>query len=302
MNLLYSKLPHFKGSDFFTIQANKMQKLAIWSLILILFSACNSQKQEITLLGRFDIQKDLLLAQFDCKTDVDDLHSVAGLGTLLRDVRFADINYHGVAGSYGTQEGLYVPANELFINTFGKRWSDAYANHDKALAEVTDLVTKVLKDGGNVWIPEAGQSDFSAAMVRNIQATMPKINTKERIHIVQHSDWNEKVTSAEALAFVKENTNYHKIDDGNFGNNGTPQFRSEGPVDWQSKLTNSGAIAGWNLAISIGDQYNGKDGRYENKDVTNGGLDFSDLSETCWIFGFEGLKDYDAFFDEFGKK
>ena len=33
--------------------------------------------------ARFDIDKDLLLIQFDCKTDVDDLHTAAALVTLL---------------------------------------------------------------------------------------------------------------------------------------------------------------------------------------------------------------------------
>jgi hypothetical protein len=30
-----------------------------------------------------------------------------------------------------------------------------------------------------------------------------------------------------------------------------------------------------------------------------GGLDFSDASETCWIFGFNDLEDSKAFFQEF---
>jgi hypothetical protein len=51
------------------------------------------------------------------------------------------------------------------------------------------------------------------------------------------------------------------------------------------------------MAISAGNEYNGSEGRYENKAVRKGGLDFSDLSETCWIFGLEDLKDAEAFFD-----
>lgn len=253
------------------------------------------------MLGMFDLERDLLLAQFDCKTDVDDLHSVAALGTLLKDERFAQVNYHAVAGTYGIQEGLYVPPNELFEVTFKDHWSDAHTNREQALAEVSTLVSEVLKNGGKVWIAEGGQSDFSADLVRNIQKRMPDINTKEHFHIVQHSDWNEEVTGEENLAFAKANTTYHKIDDGNSGNNGTPLFRSETSVDWQSKLTNAQTIKSWNMAISIGNQYNGQEGRYENKAITQGGLDFSDHSEVIWIFGFEGMKDYDAFFNEFGR-
>jgi hypothetical protein len=53
---------------------------------------------------RFDVQKDLLLAQFDCKTDVDDLHSAAALVTLLSNPKYSKIKFHAVAGTYGIQE------------------------------------------------------------------------------------------------------------------------------------------------------------------------------------------------------
>ncbi len=281
-----------------------MKKLVIIGVFLgFLITACaslNSSKTNV--LGHFNPKKDLLLVQFDCKTDVDDLHSVAGLATLLNNKRFKGVNYHAVAGSYGVQGGLYVPANELFQHTFDNRWSDAHTNRDKALTEVTQLVTQVLKKGGHIWIAEAGQSDFSADMVSNIQSSMPDMNTKELIHIVQHSDWNEEVTGKESLDFVKTNTEYHKIADGNAANNGTPQLRSDGPFDWQSYVSNARLTKSWNMAIDLGNQYNGKEGRYENKSITNGGLDFSDISEVCWIFGFEHLKDYSSFFQEFSAK
>ncbi|MCE7995791.1 MAG: hypothetical protein HEP71_27680 [Roseivirga sp.] len=271
-------------------------------LLLVLFTACASQERESPKnLGRFNVEKDLLLVQFDCKTDVDDLHSVAALGTLLHDNRFSRVSYHAVAGTYGTQKGLYVPANELFQATFSNHWSDAHTNFNQALAEVTGLVLKVLKAGGDIWISEAGQSDFSAALVGGIQLNLPDLATKERIHIVQHSDWNEKVTGEENLAFVKANTNYHKIPDGNAVGNGTPGYRSEEIVNWQDKITHPGLIENWNMAIKLGNQFNGVDDRYNNEAITKGGLDFSDHSEVSWIFGFEGLKDHDAFFDEFGK-
>ena len=69
-------------------------------------------------LGHFLPGRDLWLPQFDSKTDVDDLHSVAAVATLVRDPRFADVDYHAVAGAYGIQEGLYVPSPELFEKSF----------------------------------------------------------------------------------------------------------------------------------------------------------------------------------------
>ena len=86
--------------------------------------------------GRFNVEKDLLLAQFDCKTDVDDLHSAAALSMLLSNSNFSKVKYHAVAGTYGIQEGLYVPPNELFQLAFGKNWTDAHENVESAIKQV----------------------------------------------------------------------------------------------------------------------------------------------------------------------
>lgn len=244
----------------------------------------------------FDLENDLLLAQFDCKTDVDDVHSVAATATLLQHPDFREVNYHAVAGAYGVQEGLYVPAETLFQAAFGANWSDAHADFGKALLEVYAVVSRTLGQGGDIWIPEAGQSDFSAALVRQIRQRNPDIDTRTRIHIVQHSDWNEEVTSPESLSYVKEHTDYHKTPDGNAEGNGTPGFRKDQAVDWRGYLEDPHLVALWESALAIANRYNGESGRYLNKSIAAGGLDFSDVSETCWIFGLENLQDAEAFF------
>ena len=165
--------------------------------------------------GRFNIEKDLLLAQFDCKTDVDDVHAAAALITLLSNSNFSKVKYHAVAGTYGIQEGLYVPPNDLFQLAFGDNWSDANKDVESAIKRVKAIAETTLGNGGNIWIAEGGQSDFSAKLIKSIQADLPNLKTSQRIHLVQHADWNEKVTSPESLQFVKQNTVYHKIPDGN---------------------------------------------------------------------------------------
>lgn len=276
-----------------------LQRL-IGVVILILVS-CAAKQEPTSLLGKFEVNKDLYLPQFDCKTDVDDVHSVAAVATILADPRFADIRYHAVAGAYGTQKGLYVPANEVFEAAFGENWSDAHGNYQQALDEVSALVARTLEGGGDIWIADAGQSDFSADMVRNMRTRLPDINTKERIHVVQHSNWNEEVTAPENLAYVKANADYHKIPDGNAVGNGTPGFRDDIMADWQGAISTPDLRKVWEMAIAVGNKYNGQEGRYNNTAIANGGLDFSDVSETCWIFGFDHLKDADAFFQEFAQ-
>jgi hypothetical protein len=44
------------------------------------------------------------------------------------------------------------------------------------------------------------------------------------------------------------------------------------------------------------------EGRYLNTSIQKGGLDFSDVSETTWIFGFTELDDARDFFAEFGSR
>ncbi|MEE4160899.1 MAG: hypothetical protein V2I25_00230 [Woeseiaceae bacterium] len=265
-------------------------------VILAMLSATSAAGAE---LGRFDTDTDLFLAHFDSKTDVDDIHSVAGVATMLADPRFSAVNYHAVAGAYGMQEGLYVPADELFERTFGDSWSDAHADFDTALEEVATLAAGTLAAGGAVWIAEAGQSDFSAALVRRLEKDLPGVNAKQRIHIVQHADWNEAVTRPADLAFVKAATSYHRIPDGNAVGNGSPGFRSDEVIDWRSWISDERLVEIWTMAIDIANTYNGVDGRYLNESIEKGGLDFSDVAESMWIFGFEDIVDARDFFRTF---
>jgi hypothetical protein len=245
----------------------------------------------------FNMEKDLLLVNYDCKTDVDDLHSVAAFITLMSHSNFKKVNYHAVAGTYGIQEGLYVPPNDLFRLAFGDNWTDAHENLESAVARVKVLAKKTLANQGDIWIADAGQSDFTAALVKGLQADLPGLNASQRIHVVQHSDWNEEVTAPSSLEFVKKNTAYHKIPDGNAVGNGTPGFRTADYTNWKDKITDPKLIAIWQLAIDLGNKYNGKEGRYNNEAIAAGGLDFSDLSEVCWILGLADIKDTAHFFN-----
>jgi hypothetical protein len=268
-------------------------------VLLMIFISCTNKIPSTKLLGKFNVEKDLYLAQFDCKTDTDDIHSVAGVKTMLNDHRFSKVKYHAVAGAYGIQDGLYVTANEIFEMAFVDHWSDAHTNFEQALDEVTNIAVNTLNCGGNIWIAEAGQSDFSASLVRIIKSTTPSINTNSRIHIVQHSKWNENQTTPDKLAYVKENSGYIKIPDGNVIGNGSPGFYTEEKVNWRKYITDTKLINVWEKAFEIANKYNGRDGRHNNPAIAKGGMDFSDVSETCWIFGFNHLENAEEFFEEF---
>ncbi|MBN2103562.1 hypothetical protein JW835_05920 [bacterium] len=268
-------------------------------MILILLVSCMYRAPSTKRIGRFKTESDLFLAQFDCKTDVDDILSVAGVATMLADSRLSDVQYHAVAGAYGIQEGLYVPADVLFETAFGSHWSDAHSDPRRALNEVNRLVIQTLKNGGNVWIAEAGQSDFTAALIRIVRNALPEINITPLLHVVQHSDWNERMTTSDDLTYVKQNACYHKIPDGNVIGNGSPGLIIDSEVNLKNYITHPKLLHIWEMALEIANQYNGADGRYNNPSIARGGLDFSDVSETCWIFGFNDLSDTEHFFKAF---
>ena len=183
----------------------KSKALIFIAIITVLLSFRSNAIDKSSLeAGGFNMEKDLLLVQFDCKTDVDDLQTVAALVTLLSDSGFSKIHYHAVAGTYGIQEGLYVPPNDLFQLAFGDNWTDAHENLKDAVERVKAIVKTTLADQGDIWIAEAGQSDFTAALVKAVQSDIPEISVSQRIHVVQHSDWNEKVYFTREPAIRKE--------------------------------------------------------------------------------------------------
>ncbi|WP_020208751.1 carbohydrate-binding protein [Gilvimarinus chinensis] len=262
--------------------------------------AQDSDTTPTPMIGRFDPAQDLLLANFDSRPDPDDIHTVAAVATILSDSRFSAVNYHAVAGAYGTQGGTFIEADHLFNIAFGaNRWSDAHSNYAGALNTVYQKVSGVLNNGGDIWIQEAGQSDFSADLVRRVKQNMGGINTNARIHVIQHSEWNQDKTTPADLTYVRNNTDYQKISDGNSQNNGTPGFNSKDTSQWNRVLNHSRVGAIWAEAKRVADYSIEHHPGWKNPSIQAGGMDFSDTVEDTWIFGFNNLKNHVSFFDEF---
>jgi hypothetical protein len=249
---------------------------------------------------KFSMDKDLLLLNFDLKTDVDDVHTIAALDLILQADEFKSLNYFAVSGTYGAQAGLFVPANELFKNVFNKRWTDLHNERTVAINDTVKEVTNVLSNGGKVWVVEAGQSDFTQTMLLTLIENGVKYS-KDQIITVQHADWNENETSVDALEYVKNNTTYIRITDGNKEDNGSPGFND---ATYSAKsLENKNLLSSktWILANEISTKYNGINGRYDNKAISGGGVDFSDLVEVTYILDINNTPTVTAFFDKFNK-
>ncbi|WP_114520960.1 hypothetical protein [Altererythrobacter sp. ZODW24] len=247
-------------------------------------------------IGQFDPARDLLIANYDSKPDVDDLQAVAALGTVLRDPAFSCVNYIATAGAYGTQDGDFLPAKLLFDLSFGENWVDAHADQNVAVLALTEKAKLTIAGGGQVWITEAGQSDVTAKVLMKLPAEL-----RGKVHVVQHSDWNESVTTPAALAFAKTEANYHKIADGNFPDNGTPAYNTPDGSAWAQLLAHPEHGAAWAEARRLSLKHNGFSG-YDNPAVKAGGLDFSDTVEAAWIFGFVDMAGVQDFADRFSPK
>ena len=308
---------------------------------LIIFVVFVSSAMAQTQNG-FDKEKDLFVAQFDNLPDNDDVHSQAAVACLLAHPDFKGVNYFCVAGAWGNQQNLrnapkmkYIDSSELFKLAFGAeakpdsnkkdlenaRWVNAHGKF-KPKSELTkerierlefasgvlrDRTKPILEAGGNVWVMEAGQSDLTSKWVAKlIEAGVT--NTKTHVVVVQHSGWNERATTRKALAFVRANTKYTQIDDGNKDyetgkdrgdnspnyNNETASFMKKAIGDSNSnKLTRSY----WKKAKEITDatSYRGP--------ISRGGVDFSDTVEAMWIFDLAhksaGLTTVQDFWDKF---
>ena len=248
------------------------------------------------MMGQFNPQTDVFVGHFDSKPDVDDLHTIAAVGSLLKQGEFACVEAIGVAGAYGVQGGEYISSPRLFELAFGEKWLDGHNDRAGTVSAQARLFTETLQADGHVWIMIAGQADIAADALETAMQTAPDLPYKSHIHLVQHSDWNESVTAPEKLAFAQEQADYQKIADGNALGNGTPGYTTNSSVYWEPVLEDPGIGPLWQEAKTLADAKN-PTAAYVNPSVEAGGFDFSDTAEMAHIFGLEALNDVGDFFD-----
>jgi len=173
----------------------------------------------------FNRDRDLVAIHFDHAPDRDDGHAaVAAL--MVRDK--LGLNVQVVAGAHGfyNRDRYDFESERVMAAVWGSEWLNAHSNRAGAIDQAVNRWSSVLAAGGSVWIAEGGQSDFTASVVRRINSSHSELNTRQRIHLIQHSDWNEDHALAEDLNYVRNNTRYVKIADGNDPNS-TADFRFE---------------------------------------------------------------------------
>ncbi len=170
---------------------------------------------------RFDEKRDLLSLHYDHAPDQDDGHSAAADRTILETHFGPDwLAEHTVAvsGAYGLNKNRFNPKSDAVMDAVWNDrggWLAAHDDWDAAVAALVERWGATLNAGGDVWVKEGGQSDITADVVRLIQQRWPAFDTTARIHVVQHSGWNERQTTPEALAYTRQHTDYIRIADAN---------------------------------------------------------------------------------------
>ncbi len=259
----------------------------------------------------FDKKKDLLLAQFDSKPDPDDIHAQAALGSMMLNPDLKGVKVYGVSGAIGEQGGEFIDSSELFDAIFSKKWTAANEDWDGAVEDIVNVVLPILKKGGKVWVQEAGQSNITADWVAELLKSVDAAQVKSSVIVVQHSNWNEKETNDDDLAYVKKMTSYFSIDDGNAkpseewgdrGNYTTPAYRAK-EAKWiamAKESSNKKARKLWIIADNILDTYFPDGFSHEWSYIHFDGVDYSDCCENWWILEIgERADSHEKFWDRY---
>jgi len=169
----------------------------------------------------FNPKGDLLSLHYDHAPDKDDGHSAAADKTILESMfgtNWIKTHVVAVSGTYGKNAKSFNTKSDAVMDATWNDcggWLPAHTNREAAVATLIQRWGMVLKRGGDVWVKEGGQSDITASTVKAILKEFPDIDASKRIHVVQHSSWNEKQTTNADLVYVKERTHYVRIRDAN---------------------------------------------------------------------------------------
>ncbi len=244
-----------------------------WNLDLLFPAATQPNPNGLPVNGRIGAD-DLLSCHFDHRPDRDDGQAAPAC---LMVAEYFDLDLLVVTGAYGDQDRVFQDASYDVMNaTFGNNgYLDAHRQYNASVGAAATRWLGPLNFGSDVWVAEGGQSDFTADVVREIKRRAPNIDTRNRIHVVQHSNWNENNTTDNDLTYVRNNTDYIRIEDGNHTNS-TPNLNTTSDADaiyFRNKVFASQYKNAWEAAFI-----------YYNP-ITR--LDFSDNVGVLWMVGLE---------------
>lgn len=221
---------------------------------------------------------DLLALHYDNCPDRDDGHALPAGKAVVDALGISNVMV--VNGTCGDAiRNRFNPASHAVATAV---WGDSYLDADGARAsavfEAANRWASTLSNGGDVWVAEGGQSDFTADVVKRIESQFPGNNLKN-IHVIQHSAgrtaYNEVFTQPDNLGYLQDRTHYQTIPNGNVGGNGSADLNEQSNT-FVSMARSSRYSAEWEAAFD-----------YLRPDCAvrteNCKLDFSDTVELLYI-------------------
>lgn len=220
---------------------------------------------------------DLFVVQLDFAA-LDDGHSAVATAEA--------VTAHGVdalvvAGTAALDSERFTHDYVNVMNaTYGGNWVDAGAERATAIDTLATAWIVAVDRGGDIWIAEGGVSDFTAEVLREVQARRPNLNTASRVHVVHHAGRNINDTVPDDLALLTAATDFTQIDDGN-ENNGTADLQMPS-AGFEAAAAQSQFSQGWAAAFDA---------------MPASELDFSDTITALYLLGVD--KDQVATTDDF---
>mmetsp|Transcript_52476 Transcript_52476/g.87059 ORF Transcript_52476/g.87059 Transcript_52476/m.87059 type:complete len:279 (+) Transcript_52476:178-1014(+) len=198
---------------------------------------------------------DFVSLHYDCSADPDDFQSMVADRALL-EATFGTVwlkeHVIPVAGTFGTNVMYQQRGCERVLSS---AWGDATGflraadlsvarspTELKALRAGAAEITVVrwlatLQRGGTIYIKEGGPSDFSKQAVELLERHTA--GAGRCVYVVQHAKWNEDMSSAGVLEYMKLHTNYL----GSLRNNNGPVRDGNIPFQRLRSKVPSGFIA-----------------------------------------------------------
>lgn len=242
---------------------------------------------------------DLIVVEYDSCPDPDDIHaSVAGKMVLDYYGLITGDDYIVVNGTCGEElnrSNFIQDSPQIFNKLYGSQgsvstWSDVFNQYDASVSRIATQVVLTLNAGNNVWVAAGGPMDFTSDVIRRVQIISSSLDTK-KINVIQHSSgsgaFNESKTDDANMNYVRHFGNYITIDNGNVGNNRTPNLNEQSPTQVNRFRTSNMYGDDWTLAFNLFNPVNRFDG--------------SDTVEILWILGIESdeIQDWKTFGDRF---
>jgi hypothetical protein len=241
----------------------------------------------------FNKDLDHLSLHYDFAADADDLMSTGADRSFLESVygtQFLIDHVSRVGGTYGKQKNYYASS----IAVMDKVWNDvggAFAakggSSQSGVAVAGEL--KMYKDsilrGGRVFVKEGGQSDFTKLVVQELEKWTK--GSGKCVYVTQHSSVNEENYGSGVLAYMKANTVYQKISDGNIELRKTKWRMNGNDLEYYTKQSRQECA--WN---AIFDEFKkqksycpGVSGKVDQSVC----VDFSDTHELFWNLQYDTL-------------